>query len=190
MKKTHLGAVAAAATVALASAANASTYVIDVVDWAPTEFFSFGDQSSNPVHVIDLGVDSVVTGVTIDLSVTAAGDAWLSEFGLAFLPVEVVPDGGPGLLLTPGAGQNVMGTEQYTMNFDLNDNIGDPDAPQPFALPSGMLHVEAFDWDPDWPGLTDIHGSITIHYAAIPAPGALALLGLAGLVGARRRRNA
>lgn len=31
--------------------------------------------------------------------------------------------------------------------------------------------------------------TITIHYSAIPAPGALALLGMAGLVGTRRRRN-
>jgi len=35
---------------------------------------------------------------------------------------------------------------------------------------------------------TDNSGGIVIHFAAVPAPGALALLGLAGLAGRRRRR--
>ena len=188
MKKVSLAAVAVVGTVALATSANADTYVLEANDWAPVQYFSFGEATTNPVYQIDLGVNSVVTGVSIDLSVTAGGDAFLSDLGLAFFPVEVVPDGGPGLLLTPGVEDTGPGTQQYTMSWDLNDNIGDPDAPQPFALPSGILHVEAFDWEDAWIGLTDINGTITIHYTAVPAPGALALLGVAGLVGARRRR--
>lgn len=35
----------------------------------------------------------------------------------------------------------------------------------------------------------DNSGGIVIHFAAVPAPGALALLGLAGLAGRRRRRG-
>ena len=36
---------------------------------------------------------------------------------------------------------------------------------------------------------TDNSGGIVIHFAAVPAPGALALLGMAGLAGRRRRRG-
>jgi MYXO-CTERM domain-containing protein len=49
--------------------------------------------------------------------------------------------------------------------------------------------VWTFEFEQTW-GTADWKGvSIALHkQSAIPAPGALALLGLAGLVGARRRR--
>ena len=59
-----------------------------------------------------------------------------------------------------------------------------------FNTTSGSLLVEFFESYNDVDGATDAHyesGTVTIEYS-IPAPGALALLGLAGLAGGRRRR--
>ena len=58
-----------------------------------------------------------------------------------------------------------------------------------FNTTSGSLLVEFFESYDDAGGATDAHyesGTVTIEYA-VPAPGALALLGLAGL--GRRRRS-
>lgn len=57
-----------------------------------------------------------------------------------------------------------------------------------------MLHVQAFEsFDDGGAGVQDAQfgaGSIlTFQYQYIPAPGALALLGVAGLIGTRRRRS-
>ena len=59
-----------------------------------------------------------------------------------------------------------------------------------FNTSSGGLLIEFFESYNDVDGATDAHyesGTVTIEYA-VPAPGALALLGLAGLAGRRRRR--
>ena len=60
-----------------------------------------------------------------------------------------------------------------------------------FNTASGSLLVEFFESYNDVDGATDAHyesGTVTIEYA-VPAPGALALLGLAGIAGTRRRRR-
>lgn len=185
MKKT-LGVLAVATLAAGVASANADSYVLNVQDWAPSDFFSFGDPSPNPNVQIDLGAGSIVTGVAIDLSVTADGQAFLSDFGIAFMPIEVVGHGGPGLILTPGVLDDFGGTMQYTDFWDLE---GDPETPDAFELASGILWVEGFDWYEEFPALTDINGTITIYYSSVPAPGALALLGVAGVVGVSRRRR-
>ena len=59
-----------------------------------------------------------------------------------------------------------------------------------FTTGAGGLLVEFFESYDDVSGATDSHyesGTVTIEYA-VPAPGALALLGLAGIAGRRRRR--
>jgi len=59
-----------------------------------------------------------------------------------------------------------------------------------FNTGSGSLLIEFFESYNDVDGATDAHyesGTVTIEYA-VPAPGALALLGLAGIAGRRRRR--
>ena len=59
-----------------------------------------------------------------------------------------------------------------------------------FNTTSGSLLVEFFESYNDVDGAPDAHyesGTVTIEYS-VPAPGALALLGLAGLAGGRRRR--
>ena len=59
-----------------------------------------------------------------------------------------------------------------------------------FNTGSGGLLIEFFESYNDVDGATDSHyesGTVTIEYS-VPAPGALALLGLAGIAGRRRRR--
>lgn len=53
------------------------------------------------------------------------------------------------------------------------------------------LSLEFFELYDDGPGANSTYssGTVTVTYGAIPAPGALALLGLAGLAGGRRRRG-
>ena len=60
-----------------------------------------------------------------------------------------------------------------------------------FNTASGSLLIEFFESYNDVDGATDAHyesGTVVIEYA-VPAPGALALLGLAGIAGRRRRRG-
>lgn len=189
MKKVFgfLGAAALTFGVAAHSAyAEGDLTEIIIDNWAPTEFFSFGGPTSNPVEIVNFDPGTIVTGIQWDLTVTANDPAWLSEFGVAAMPVENVPDGGPGIIITPGAGDNFDGTATYSGGLKFDDN---PDLDN-FALPSGDLWLEGFDWASSFPGLKNISGSIWIQTeAAVPAPGALALLGLAGLVGVRRRRS-
>ncbi len=54
--------------------------------------------------------------------------------------------------------------------------------------PKGLWHFEfENDWNPD-PNPNE-YNNLTIHFLKIPAPGALALLGVAGMIGGRRRRR-
>ena len=57
-----------------------------------------------------------------------------------------------------------------------------------FVGGDGLLRIEFWEDFVDFKGADGFYGStLTIHY--IPAPASLALLGLGGLVGIRRRRR-
>ena len=62
-----------------------------------------------------------------------------------------------------------------------------------WTMTTGTLDIELHEWNfDDYPGEPDAFygagSSLTIHYIPIPAPGALAMLSLTGLVGRRHRR--
>ncbi len=187
MKKHLMIAAAGALTLGVAgqaAQAGTQTVSIDLEEWAPTEFFSFGDPTSNPNVTLDLGgglpVD--ITGYALDFEVVAAGDAWMNEFGLGLFDSADVPDGS-GLIIS--APDEPPFTAPGTVDFDTEGMVTLEDA---FEVTTGILYIEAFDFDPNFPGLT-ANGTVTLQYNVIPAPGALALIGLAGLAGRRRRHQ-
>jgi MYXO-CTERM domain-containing protein len=51
---------------------------------------------------------------------------------------------------------------------------------------AGTWSLKFYDWDVDASGTFT---GWTLNYNAVPTPGALALLGFAGLIGTRRRRR-
>lgn len=153
---------------------------------------------SNPGNVV-LNVDlaaalglasgSTVTMTSIgwNVNLTTFGGSWLSEARIYF-DDNVAPDLS-GLFLTPGVGNGFSGTN---VNFasagqiDLSDN-----AIPNIVLPNGILRLEFYESFVDDTLAADAiweSGFLSIGVAEIPAPGAAALLGVAGLAGMRRRR--
>jgi hypothetical protein len=189
--KLTIGILTASALLASAIAQTATAdlvdVVIDVVDWSPSEFYSFGDPTSNPSLTLDLGVGAEITGIYWNLNVTASGGANLSQLGMVFYPAEQAADLLlPGLTLTPGSGDTFGGTKTYTGFVPFTDPPGSFNST--IILPSGLFYIEAFRWNPQVGDIL-VNGQIILNPSVIPAPGALALLGIAGLAGMRRRRR-
>ena len=159
---------------------------------------------------------SVASADIIEISLTAetnaAGNAWASEMGayisdggdegsfysgigyngysgsyydyngsgaLDYDNIEAMNDGGTGVVtLDLGAGDyDVWGYDSYGDGWNNYDGGASLTVTN---LTTGEVIVDGFAHD----GSTDFAGSFTV----LPAPGALALLGLAGVAGRRRRR--
>ena len=100
-----------------------------------------------------------------------------------------------GVFLTPGIGNDFAGTASFSSGGIIDLATVLPSTPLDFFLDAdGVLRIELFEsFDDDFgTGAIDaIYGNgsqVQVQYV-IPAPGALALLGVAGLAGARRRRG-
>lgn len=105
----------------------------------------------------------LVTTVGLNVNVLA-GDYWIG--------------------LTPAGDFGVFGQQFHIGGVNVN---GNPDA---YRNPGGAFDLpDGTDWGAiqSWAKMTDIN--LLVEGVAIPAPGALALLGLAGLVTRRRRRR-
>lgn len=178
-------AIGAAAALALSGAALA--------DGSHYEFDVTGIQSSGTfaapgfVTTIDLasalgfaaGTQLTVTGIGWDVAITAFAPSWLSEMAVSFDGI---------VSLRPGAGFDVSGSSLFSSGGIIK--LADVSLPD-IVLPSGMLTLSFYETfedgsvNPDgiWDG-----GSITIQVAEkVPAPGAVALLGIAGFAARRRR---
>jgi hypothetical protein len=144
---------------------------------------SYGD-ADNVTDSIFLGANAHITGIGWDVElVTLISPSWLSEIAVAF-----ENSSGFQLSLAPGAGDNFGGTDTYSsggvidlIGLGLNFNLG----------ADGILGLDFFESFDDFGDQAEglwKQGAITIQYEVIPAPGAFAVLGLGGLVAARRRR--
>jgi hypothetical protein len=157
------------------------TFDVDTAHWD-----ALGDPD-NEVITLDLnailggvaGADAFVTGLGWDTTIETVGASWLSESSYDF---------NGEIFLSPGAGDDMPGTMSYNSGgiLDLSDN-GLPD----ILAAGGILTIEAFEGFDDVADAIDSFQSGTLTLAVdykVPAPAGLAVLGLGGLVAARRRR--
>lgn len=184
-------ALAVAASAAVGGAANAVglQYNFDVT--GITSYGALGG-ANNTVIVLDLaaalglgsGTSVTMNGIGWDVTIEAFTPSWQSEIGVYF-DDNINPDG-TGLFLRPGAGANLTGVGSFSSPVLKLSDVSIAD----IVLPDGMLRMEFYESFDDGSIAPDgqwLSGFLTIQ--ATPAPGALALLGLAGLVGSRRRRG-
>lgn len=146
------------------------------------DVMSYGgiDDPSNYFNTLNLGAGTHIVGIGYDVEVTAYSPSWQSEVTVAFEN----SDYSGGVYLTPGISVNESGTGSYSsggivdligleLDFFLNDD--------------GLLLLQVFEsWNDGLAPDGMISGTLTIQY--VPTPGALAVLGLGGLVAGRRRR--
>jgi hypothetical protein len=122
--------------------------------------------------------DDPTAGSAVGVSLTNLGDAWeITASGLS----EVLAAGEYWIGLTPLTNFGAQGQEFHRAAPIINVDTAWRNPAGAFGLGTAWQTTAALG--PDWIGLYD--GAIKIQ--GIPAPGALALLGLAGLLGRRRR---
>lgn len=203
MKTLSIIAIAGLASVAVADArlsANANyaghTGLVDRNTYTSGVMtFSFDDahwenlgSPLNTVFMIDLnaalggiaGETAYITGLGWDINLETVGASWLSE---------AVYDFEGQIFLTPAVGNNAPGMGNFNSGGSILD-LGDAGLPD-IEVIGGVLRLELFDTFLDNPGAVDAFANGTLTLAVdykVPAPGALAVLGLGGLVASRRRR--
>lgn len=172
-----LAMLAAAATLGFGSMAMAdvegSLYMdIDVSGWQSGDFVD-----------VDLGggFKVEITGIGWNVGITPFGElAWYSDSQFSFGE----PNAGAQIFVTPAAGNNNGPGEPLYFSSDGILKLADFGLP-PIQLNGGVLQVSYSDGG--WGSSIKEDSFFTVQYSIIPAPGAMALIGLAGLVSRRRR---
>lgn len=173
MNKRFMLSAAGLATAAMAGAATADI----TVDWS--DVYLVGSEA----HVIDLGpISGTLTGINVVMSWTnTAGDSsWASDMLIGVSDgATLISAGGYNLSLggsSWGALSGSPSTGTYTTYLSGSA-----------AMSGAGNAIVANGWTGS--GGVTTSGTMTFYgINAVPAPGALALLGLAGLAGTRRRR--
>ncbi len=148
----------------------------------------FGD-SDNVVMILEGGAEAAnshVIGLGWDLTIDTEGLSWLSDPQIG---VEN-SDASAGAFVGPGTGMDTDGTMAFSSGGIVNIVETGFDF---FLNADGQFRVEffeVFDDVEDGVDATFLAGSeFKIQYTIVPAPGALALMGLGGgLVATRRKR--
>ena len=170
--------VASVATVTMAAGfAMGETITIDLAGINSND--NFGSEINEQIVLTELA-GATITGIGWD-NVVGNGDdtgvTWGNEMNMVFdaaVNVQFFPSEGgatAGGIWGPASSGGILAT-----SLDVGE---------------GGLVIEFYESYDDVTGATDAHydsGTVTIEYA-VPAPGALALLGLAGIAGPRRRRG-
>jgi MYXO-CTERM domain-containing protein len=184
--KAKSALIAAVASVGIANAAQAATLFVNLTGFSSNTGFPTAGTTTS----VNIGAGSTITNVAFTgITFEAFGPSYASEFvvgitsGVAPFTNPYWESQVPGSLDAPGI------TGPVTANFN---NPGLYASTEGFATATGNVTVYCYELFNDSsvnPDATVSSGGITITYTAVPAPGALALLGLAGIVGGRRRRS-
>ncbi|MDG1838684.1 MAG: PEP-CTERM sorting domain-containing protein [Phycisphaerales bacterium] len=171
-----------AATTGMAFAGSATFDIAGVMSYD-----SPGEALNHMIN-FDVGAGSEVTGVAWDNVVGdgLGGPSWGNEMtmgmqdeGTSYVSLSFFPAEGSA---TAGG---IWGPAAGGSSTNLTDNgIA-------FTSVNGNASLEFYEAYDDATGVVDaqyVSGTITVYWTEVPAPGALALLGLAGLAGTRRRR--
>jgi uncharacterized protein (TIGR03382 family) len=192
MKAIALTALAAAAGLATASpylATGLTDYTVDNAGVGSATItvdvsgFQFNDALGSPLNEtlsVALGLGAEVTGIGWDVTLTSIGASWGSEAVMSF-------EG--QVNLTVGIGDDAPVS---MMNYNSGGIVDLTDAGVPNVTlgGDGNLDIEFFEGFVDNGGTGDnfFEAGSTLTIVYTPAPSALAMLGLGGLVAGRRRR--
>ncbi len=168
MKTRILGAVVATA---FAGLATAGSFTIDLSNYAVD-----GGWSDNfPSFTFDIGGPGMVTTMDVSFSFVTSSPSWQSEGSISI----DTDSGWYDVFFDELGAPDSVGTFSYSGSFSVD-----------LATDDGFIYLTLWDsWQDDvvFPDAYFGAGSsITLHY--VPAPGAMAMLGLGGLVAGRRRR--
>ncbi|MCA9276767.1 MAG: PEP-CTERM sorting domain-containing protein [Phycisphaerales bacterium] len=165
MKKT----IALAAVAALAGTAMGTDLVIDV---SGVESWDFQGDADNTILNVFVGAGATITNIAWNVNLTTLGISWADENTMTFNGAQSI---------------NVAAGDAFTVS---NANYAGSAASGIVLDGSGMLSIEfhevGFDDNANAVDSFFNSGSLTISY--VPAPSALAVLGLGGLAAGRRRR--
>jgi len=184
MKKRFMLSTAAAATVAMASVASADIYNFDIGGDYNASGFSFVSDTMDAS-----GMMIVSYGYSVDLTVYwnsgSSYENWASEarMGVGMFSVAGSPGYAWAGSISSGSGaSSVGGSATFSGLTGGGSSIG-------YIASSSFGFVAYSTWN-DGTGLAagTITGTGWVNLEAIPAPGALALLGLAGVASRRRRK--
>lgn len=170
-----------------ASAAHAASLDLQLTDAQSHDSFGTFGNFASVVDVATLAGAAAGTRVDIlsiswDLTVTTVVDSWMSDVTLHLDDADTLfPPSSNAVQIAPALGHNTTGSQSFADGAVLG---------QALVLSEGRLYLELFESFDDQPGVTEamVSGRITIDYAVVPTPGALALLGLGLCAPARRRR--
>ena len=176
--KSTIGATAAFAAMALAGGASAEIGVLAQFHydfWAGEVGWSIVDAASNVVATLVLTPDDQL--VAEGLAVVSQSFSLWGGAGTSF------SDGYRHLVeMSLAAGEyTILMTDSFGDGW-VNANVTGADALEFLEL-DGVLNVT-----PAGPFAFGSGSSVSYSFTVVPAPGAIALLGVAGLVGSRRRR--
>lgn len=165
MKKT----IALAAVAALAGTAMGTDLVLDV---SGVESWDFQGDANNTILNVFVGAGATITNIAWNVNLTTLGISWADENTMTFNGAQSI---------------NVAAGDAFTVS---NANYAGSAASGIVLDGSGMLSIEfhevGFDDNANAVDSFFNSGSLTISY--VPAPSALAVLGLGGLAAGRRRR--
>ncbi len=180
MRKLGYFGIVAVLAIGGAAVANDGPSTV-IIDLSGLDSMDFQGDPDNVVLIQGFQVGDILHSVKWDVSLTFEAPSWAEEVSVSMTDdtaYDVLNTGifFPGVQSDlPIAGGGV---------FDLGDHV----------MTTTSLAIELHEWNfDDWANAPDAfygEGSeLRINYTAIPAPGALALIGLAGLAAGRRRRR-